>query len=138
MVGYLSGMDDVSEFAVDPARAKDFAEDLRYHGKLQGGRHAWPLVLASLRAAFKHGLCPISTNADLNAKIATSILSCFQPELFDSTGLFRSLWMLRLCNVTEDAQGLVDDLLTLEQAAPADDAPLSTRLEDRLRRYGHS
>ena len=138
LIGYLSGLDDVSEFAVDPARAKDFAEDLRYQGKLQGGRHAWPLVLASLRTAFKQGLCAVSPNADLNAKIATSILSCFQPELFDSTGLFRSLWILRLCNVTEDAQGLVEDLLTLGPAAPADEAPLSARPADRLRRYGHS
>ena len=31
-----------------------------------------------------------------NAGIATAILSCFPAELFDSTGQFRSLWLLRL------------------------------------------
>jgi len=135
LVGYLTGLHDVSEFAVEPARAKDFAEDLQYRSNLKGGRQAWPLVLASLRSAFQKGLAPISPNADLNTKIATAILSCFQAELFDSTGLFRSLWMLRLSNVTEDAQGMLEDLLSLEPSpSKIDNAPLSRSLKDRSRR----
>ena len=55
LVGHLAGMHDVSEFAFDPQRASDFAEDLRHRSGLQGGRHVWPLVLASLRAAFRQG-----------------------------------------------------------------------------------
>lgn len=137
LVGYLIGLHDVAEFAADCTRARDFAEDLRYGGHLEGGRQAWPLVLSSLRAAFKHGLCSASPNADLNARIASSILSCFQPELFDSTGLFRSLWLTRLANVTNDAQGMIEDLLTSEASAGRNDAAgPSTRLEDRLKRYG--
>ncbi len=135
LVGYLSGLHDVSEFAVDPVRAKDFAEDLQYQSNLPGGRHAWPLVLASLRMAFRSGLRAESPNADLNARIASSILSCFQPELFDSTGLFRSLWLVRLSNVTNDAQGMIEELLACEGSARGE-APLSTRLEDRLKPFG--
>jgi hypothetical protein len=137
LVGYLTGLGDVSEFAVDPARAREFAEDFHYQSRLKGGRHVWPLVLASLRAAFRKGLHPLSPNADINAKIAAAILSCFQPELFDSTGLFRSLWLTRLSNITNDAQGMIEDLLCLESSASApSQPPLSTRLEDRIRRYG--
>ncbi len=137
LVGYLTGMHDVAEFATDPDRAKEFAEDLRYQSHLKGGRHAWPLVLASLRTAFRKGLHPISPNADMNAKIASSILSCFQPELFDSTGLFRSLWLTRLSNITTDAQGMLEDLLSLESpSSRTNRVPLSTRLEDRLGRHG--
>jgi len=136
LIGYLTGLHDVSEFAVDPDRAKEFAEDLQYRSDLKGGRHAWPLVLTSLRAAFRQGLGEISPNADLNAQIGAAILSCFQAELFDSTGMFRSLWLTRLCNATDDAQGLVDDLLALEQTAAVGKAPTENRLEDRLRRYG--
>lgn len=134
LVGYLTGLHDVSEFAVDPARAKDFAEDLRYRSDLGGGRHAWPLVLASARAAFQSGLGVASPNADLNTKIASAILSCFQPELFDSTGLFRSLWMVRLSNVTSDVEGLLENLLALEGSTTGN-SQLSTRLEDRLGRF---
>lgn len=111
LVGYLAELDDLSEFAIDPARASDFAEGLRHQDDFEGGRQAWPLVLASLRAAFRQGLRPISPNADLNTKIVVSILSCFQDELFDSTDLSRSLWMTRMLNVTDNVQGLVDELL---------------------------
>jgi len=134
LIGYLVGLEDVSQFAVDPQRARDFAEDLRYRSSLQGGRHAWPLVLASLRAAFGEGLCAVSPNADLNTEIASSILACFQPELFDSTGLLRSLWLTRLANVTDDAQGLVEELLALD-VPKTGEGPLAVGREDRLRRF---
>lgn len=135
LVGYLLGTHDVSQFAIDPERARQFAEDLRYRSNLKGGRHAWPLVLASLRAAFGEGLCGISPNADLNAQIASSILACFQGDLFDSTGLFHSLWLTRLANVTNDAQGMVEDLLALD-APKVGEGSRAVGREDRLRRFG--
>jgi len=138
LVGYLSGLHDVGEFAFDPARAKDFAEDLQYQSNLKGGRHAWPLVLTSLRAAFRNGLSSASPNADLNARIASAILSCFQPEVFDSTGLFRSLWMVRLCNITNDAQGMLEDIMAIDGSSTPGLPFLSTRLEDRLKRFGET
>lgn len=119
LVGYLTGPYDVGEFAIDPDRAKDFADDLHYQSHLKGGRHVWPLVLASLRAGFHQGLSPSSANADLNAEIAAAILSCFPSDLFDATGLLRSVWLTRLSNATSDAQGLLDDLLSLDDL-PAD------------------
>ena len=118
LVGHLAGMHDVSEFAFDPRRASDFAEDWRYRCGLQGSRHAWPLVLASLRAAFQPVLSPESPNAELNARIAASILACFPAELFDSTGLLRSLWLMRLTNIAEDTQGMIEELFKLERPAP--------------------
>ena len=139
LVGYLAGLDDVAEFAIDPERARDFAEDLRYQSHQSGGRHAWPLVLASLRAAFRHGLAPVSPNADLNRRIATTILSCFRGELFDSTGLFQSLWLVRLSNVTNDAQGMIDDLLSLESVEPQGRLGATpTRPASRLDRFGRN
>lgn len=138
LVGHLAGLGDVSGFAVDPERARDFAEDLSYRNDSVGGRSAWPLLLASLREGFGSGLQPGSPNADLNAKIASSVLSCFQPELFDSLGLLRSLWMLRLTHLTDDAEGLIEELLGADRRGgrrrPFDPAP-SPRAE-RLRRFG--
>ncbi|NLS94431.1 MAG: hypothetical protein GXX96_19920 [Planctomycetaceae bacterium] len=109
-VGYLTGLEDVAEFAVNPERARDFAEDLRFQAKMPGGRHAWPLIQASLRSALDKGLTTASPNGDLNARIAQSILSCFQPELFDGTGQFRTLWLDRLTNTADDAQGMLEEL----------------------------
>ena len=106
----------VSEFAIDPDRARQFAEDLRRQSRREGGRLAWSLVEASLRAAFRQGLAAASPNADLNAAIAASILSCFPAELFDGTGLFPSAWLLRLTRITSDTQGLIADMLSLDAA----------------------
>ncbi len=133
LIGYLRGLHDVDEFAVDPIRARDFSEDLQYQSNLKGGRHAWPLVLASLRTAFQRGLSPDAPNADLNGQIAASILACFPGELFDSTGLFRSLWMVRLTNTADDAQGMLDELLAIDTTAPQRSNPA---VLNRSRRFG--
>ena len=47
-----------SEFAVDPKRAKDFAEDAPSRRGFEASRLAWPLLLASLRTAFQRELGP--------------------------------------------------------------------------------
>jgi hypothetical protein len=117
LVGHLAGDYDTSEFAFDPARAKEFARDLRQRNGWRGGRLVWPLLMASLRAAFRQILCNESPNAELNAQIAAGILSCFPRDVFDSTGLMRSLWLMRLSNMAEDTQGKIDDLLQLDRPA---------------------
>ena len=118
LIGYLIGVDpDVAEFAVDPDRARDFSEDLRYRSQLAGGRHAWPLVMTSIRAAFGRGLGTSSPNGDLNEQIATSVLACLPSEVFDATGLFQSLWLTRLSSVSSDAQRMLDGLIAEDAAA---------------------
>jgi hypothetical protein len=111
LVGYLANSYDVSEFAVDPARARDFSEDFHEQAGFPGGRQVWPLVQAALRGAFRGDLAAISPNADLNARIASGILACIPPEAFDSTGLLRSLWSMRLAEAASDVQGLIETLL---------------------------
>jgi hypothetical protein len=135
LVSYLAGCYDISEFAIDPERAKEFAEDLDVQRKSPGGRYAWPLVLASLRAAFQTGLSPLTPNADLNAAIASSILSAFSSSLFDSTGLLRSTWLLRMSRVTTDTQGMIEQLLALEEKPSAESADFR-HLASRPRRFG--
>jgi hypothetical protein len=133
LLGYLMTVYDVREFAIDPQRAKDFSEDLSFQNQMPGGRHAWSLIQASLQAAFGQGLSPTSPNADLNRRIATSILSCFQPELFDGTGLPRSAWLARIANTTTDAVGMIDQLLALEEPTAAS---LLQHRAEQLRRLG--
>ena len=72
---------------------------------------------------------------DLNARIAASLLSCLQPELFEATGLLRSAWLMRMSNVTEDAQGMIDELVAIEEPASAV-ASVGTPRSGRLRRFG--
>ena len=114
LVGHLLDVHDVSEFAFDPLRANDFAEDMRCRGNQPGGRQVWPLLTASLRAAFRRGLSPQSPNHELNARIGAAVMACFPSDLFDSTGLLRSLWLMRMMNAAEDTQCKIEELLRLE------------------------
>jgi hypothetical protein len=111
LVGHLAHYGDVAEFAIDPNRAVEFSQDLTFQANQAGGRQAWPLLQASLRAAFQRGMATVSPNEDLNAQVASAILSCFPADVFDSTGLFRSLWLHRISNVTSDVEGMIDALV---------------------------
>jgi hypothetical protein len=135
LIGHLVATHDVSEFAIDPKRAREFAHDLSNCSSRKGGRHTWPVLVASLRTAFQSGLSPDSTNHDLNGRIATAVISCFPQELFDSTGLLHSLWMLRLTNIAEDTQGMIEELLAVEPHAAAKPAVSSDVPAERWRRF---
>ena len=111
LVGGLWPWPAAREFAVDAQRAEDFAIDLADQSQRPGGGNAWRLTLSSLRNAFQTGLCPLAANPTANARVTASILGCFPADLFDSTGVIRSPWMLRLAANASDAQGLITDLL---------------------------
>jgi hypothetical protein len=130
LVGNLAGMHGVGEFAISPQRAKEFSEDLRDNGN----EFVWSLTLASLRAAFQRGLGVVSPNEDLNARIAASILACFPEELFDSTGLFQSLWLMRMTSVAVDTQGMIDELIGQDSLKPSGSSDFAPRGERR--RFG--
>ena len=122
LIGHLSTHDDLSEFAQTPARARDFAAELSQPQALANGRPAWLLMLASLRASFQSCLTAESPNPDSNAQIAAAILACFESDIFDSTGLFPSLWMTRLASATVDAQVRITNLFA-EDSRPANAQP---------------
>lgn len=134
LIGYLAGLCDISQLAIEPQRAQHFAEDLADQASVQGGRHAWTLMQASLRATFQQGLTPSSPNADLNARIAAGILGCLPEDLFDSTGLLRSLWAVRLSVAASDVQGMIAELLAGGDSAADPDSAGSPQ-ESRIRRW---
>ena len=104
---------DIARVAFDEKRVYDFADALPDHRSVLDDDQRWRLIYASLKAAFKSGVSNGSPNADLNARIASSILLCIRPERFESTGAFRSLWTLRMNHTTTDAQAMIDELLTV-------------------------
>jgi len=130
LIGRLAAEHSVSEFAVDPDRARDFADDFAQQRDREGGRFAWPMLLASLRAAFQEWLEPESPNPDLNVRIAASILACFPPEVFDATGVMQSGWLLRISQITSEAEGMLEELLAEAPSPKPRDAGTAGR--DRL------
>jgi hypothetical protein len=112
LLGHLMIHHNASEFAFDAERAHEFADDLRDQGGLCGT--AWRLTMASLRAAFSDGLSPQAAHAELNFRIGSAVVELLPVELFDSVGLPQSLWMMRLTNLTDRAQCMVEELLRVE------------------------
>ncbi len=111
LLGYLDGEYKVSELGFDAARVVEFSTDLRQQPRSAARRQAWGLTLAALRLAFEHGLAAESPNPVANHDIAASILACFPADLFESTGMLRALWLVRLARTTDDAQGMIASLL---------------------------
>ncbi len=122
LLAFLAHNGSVSEMAFDASRFQDHADDLR-HSRRQG---KWDLVvqvlMASLKSAFAEKLAPDSPNADLNQKVSEAILLSLPPDLFDSTGLFKSLWLLRMHHVANETEGMIRQYLSHDDESHRDSA----------------
>jgi hypothetical protein len=130
LLAYLLDDEAVLEFAANRERALEFHDDLRRSPSDAHRRNAWPLVAASIRAAFPPRRSDAAGNSDLNEQIASSLLAALPAEAFDSVGLFKSLWLVRLENTTADAQGMIERLFREERL---DRAPIDSREKAKKR-----
>ncbi|HEX4145645.1 MAG TPA: hypothetical protein VHY91_19220 [Pirellulales bacterium] len=111
LLGHLHGSYNVSELGFDADRVVEFSADLKRQPRKAAQRQAWGLTLAALRLAFERGLAEASPNTMANHDIAASILACFPSDVFESTGMLRGLWLVRMAHATDDAQGMIASLL---------------------------
>jgi hypothetical protein len=114
LLAHLARDVDLAEFAFEPDRAMEFADDLSHEAVAAERQFTCQLILSSLRAAFQASLADRSPNLDLNRRLGAAILGCFREELFDATGLFKPLWVERLSATADDAQGMLDELVRNE------------------------
>jgi hypothetical protein len=123
LLARLAAVVDGAEFAHDPSRAQQFALDLQQRRPPAADAVGRALLQASLVSTFRRRLHGAAANGDLNARLASAILGCFRPELFDGAGIPHGLWYLRLIGAADDVQGLLDDLLRTgngSESRPAD------------------
>jgi hypothetical protein len=116
LLAHLARDVDVSEFAFEPERALEFAEDLAPEAVAAERQFTSQLILSSLRAAFQTNLAERSPNLDLNRRIGAALLGCFREGLFDSSSLIKPLWVERLSATADDAQGMIDELVRIDDA----------------------
>lgn len=105
---------DVLEFAFDAQRLIDFADDLRDRHPRTPVEPARRLLLVSLRAAFETDLHRHSSSAELNRRVAASILACLDHDPFDKLGSWPSLWIERISSVARETQAMIDELRAME------------------------
>lgn len=111
LLARLMGEHDVSEFGFEPTRLRRFAENLREHATPDHGPcDVAALANASLLTSIRHSFHSAAPNHDMNARVASSVLGSFAAPHFDSCGVFRSLWMLRLATTADETQRLITDM----------------------------
>ena len=111
---------DVSEYAIDEERAREFAKD-RYTstGRLTDESN-WDVLINSLKSAFIGDLDETPTKHSFNRRIAAGVLGSFRNDVFESLGFVKSLWLLRIENSCDDAQSMLDNLIQDEYGSEID------------------
>lgn len=112
LLGYLlPHCEEVAEFAFDRERTQEFACDVDQHA-VDGTTSdlTATFLRSSLRMALKAREDNQGFSPELNAQIASAVIGCFGPEMFDSFGLLKSTWQQRMERVTDDTISLVDQL----------------------------
>ncbi len=114
LLAHLADSVNIEEFAFEPDRARDFAEDLDREAARSERRITCQLMLASIRASFATGLAERSPNIDLNRRIGSAILGVFRDDQFDSAGLVKSLWLERITRTANDTETMIEELLRMD------------------------
>ena len=114
LLAHFSRHLDISQFAFEPERSRDFADDLDHESAHVDQQFTCQLVLASMRASFAYGLADQSPNADLNRRIGSAILAAFREEIADSTRLVKSAWLERITQTASDAEQMIEELVHLD------------------------
>lgn len=83
-------------YAIDFERAKTYAEESRDCGNGESRRTVSWLMNASMRDMLTRRASDRSALPEANRAIASSVASMLRPDLFDSVGVLRSLWLNRL------------------------------------------
>ncbi|MCE9604847.1 MAG: hypothetical protein K8U03_08095 [Planctomycetia bacterium] len=122
----LLAQHDVCEFGFEDARLKRFATNLKEGALSRSGPcDVGALASASLLTSIRHSFDTVAPNPDMNARVAASVLGAFAAPHFDSCGVFRSLWMLRLATTADDTERLITDMFRAD--ALGIDMPKSNR-----------
>lgn len=124
LLAYVSTAGSIDHLAIDPTRLLEFAYDSQTHG-FEASRTSNQLLALALRASFA-GARQEPLNPDLNRRIAGAALALFGSEGFDTLGLMKPVWMLRVERHTDDTAALVDRLFS-------DEEPGAIRLPARWR-----
>lgn len=111
LLAHLSATANVQDFAFEPNRAADFADDLASSSSPDEMLLARELLFASFHNSLLIRLTAISPSADLNETIGRSLGTLFEDDS-DPTG--ETGWMARISRMTDDAQEMLDEIAAME------------------------
>jgi len=124
LLGQLAETTKVSEFACSANRVHEFAADMRNAHRPET---AWSLLLTSLRTSYRRTQGDAAHSDEFNHRIVAGILACLPSELFDTTGMLKSLWVVRMQHAARDTEGMIEELIALDYTSDDASPPLTFR-----------
>ncbi len=95
---------ELSDFAFDPRRARDFGEEQSPARFQSTSQPRWSFLLAGLRSAFPNGSTTVSSN-DPSMPILRSVMALFPDNVFQAEGPIQSLRQSRIVRSSEQSEG---------------------------------
>lgn len=111
LIGRMStGDTDSLQYAVDQPRAAKFADDYRSLAPGPSRRMSAFLLNASMTETLRRRTSDAAMLPAANAAIGRSVMLMLRPDLFDSVGVLKSLWLHRLQQSADRADRVVEEL----------------------------
>ncbi|WP_149752681.1 hypothetical protein [Rubripirellula obstinata] len=123
MIGRLSiDMPDLTRYGINVELAKQHAKESRDFSVGVAGRTTTWLMNAAMRDALQRRTSQQTSLPGANHAVASSVAMMLRPDLFDSVGTLKSLWMHRLSSTTGQADRVLKELQhkDIDQAVTAD------------------
>ncbi len=119
MIGRMSsGHPEMLLFAIEPARASEYADEMRAYGEGAARNTAAWLMNAAMHDLIRRRTTAEAALPTANRMVVQSALRMLRPELFDDLGTMKSLWLNRF----EMGSEMTDQFMKLKTKIKPTDA----------------
>ena len=102
------------KYAIDRDRATEYAEEATLQGHGVTRRTSNALMNISMHEMISQRLSPEPALPAANREVSRSVMLMLRPELFDSVGSLKSLWMHRIENSADQTDRMLDELTSAD------------------------
>jgi hypothetical protein len=112
MIGRMSvDTPDTVRYAIDPSRASEYAREMRMYGHGPARSTAAWLMNAAMHDTLQRRSSACAALPESNCAVGRSVMLMLRPDLFDSVGVLKSLWIHRLQTHSERTDRVLDELI---------------------------
>ena len=123
MIGRVSiELPELTKYGINVDRAKQYASEAREYSVGVAARTTTWLMNAAMNDTLRRRTSKHTSLPGANHAVASSVVMMLRPDLFDSVGALKSLWLHRLSSTTGQANRVLDELQhqDIDQAVTAD------------------
>lgn len=126
LIGHLSGADPaLVRFGIDAQRTQSYADESDLFLTSPGRETIAWLTRASMTDGLRRNMAKSPSLPQANREVGDSTILMLRPDLFDSVGVLKSLWVHRIENDSNRTDQMIQDYLRPN----VDDSPTSTAFD---------